>query len=89
MGERWKAFWARLFGPSGGWGGREKVLEYVAHRVDDGAPLQEVVREEYVRRMATREEIERILSDPRILEGVREQVRRDLRFEEASPRRAP
>jgi hypothetical protein len=39
------------------------------------------VREEYVRRMATEEEIERILSEPRIIEGVRDSMRRDLKFE--------
>lgn len=82
MSGKLKVFWRRLFGGSPNWSRREKVLEYVAYRLDAGAHLQEVVREEYVRRMATREEVERILTDPRVIEGARERMRRDLRFEE-------
>ena len=85
--ERWKAFWARLFGSSFGWTRRDKVLEYVLRRVGDGAGLQEVVQEEYVRRMATRYEMERILTDPRIIGSAREGMRRDPGLERMSPRR--
>ena len=87
MHEKWKAFWARLFGGSHGWSRRDKVLEYVVHRIDDGAHVREVVQEEYVRRMATQSEIERILADPRIIEGARERMRRELRFEDLTSRK--
>jgi hypothetical protein len=40
MPEKWKAFWARLFGGSYGWSRRDKVLEYVVHRIDDGAHVR-------------------------------------------------
>lgn len=85
----WKTFWARLFGGSHGWSRRDKVLEYVVHRIDDGANVREAVQEEYVRRMATQIEIERILADPRIIEGARERMRRELSFEDLPSRRAP
>ncbi len=86
MYERWKAFWARLFGSSFGWTRRDKVLEYVLRRVGDGARLQEVVQEEYVRRMATRHEMNRILTDPRIVGNAREGMRRDLGLARMPPR---
>jgi hypothetical protein len=87
--QRWKAFWARLFGGSRAWSRRDKVLEYVVHRVDDGAPLREVIHEEYVRRMATQSEIERVLADPKVLQGARERMRRDPGFEGMTARPAP
>ena len=87
MHEKWKAFWARLFGGSHGWSRKDKVLEYVVHRIDDGASVREVVQEEYVRRTATQSEIERILADPRIIEGARERMRRELRFEDLTSRK--
>ena len=58
MYEKWKALWVRLFGRSYGWTRRDKVLEYVLHRIGERARLQEVVQEEYARRIATRHEIE-------------------------------
>jgi len=86
--ERWKAFWARLFGRSNRRSRREeKVLEYVVYRIHNGARLQEVVQEEYVRRMVAKNELERMLADPRIVEGLRERLRRGLKFEDMPPRR--
>jgi hypothetical protein len=70
--ERWKSLWSTLFGNRHRWTGREKVLQYVVRRIDAGAPLQEVVREEYVRRNDTRGEIGRMLTDRGIVEGARE-----------------
>jgi hypothetical protein len=87
MYEKWKAFWARLFGGSQGWSRRDKVLEYVVHRIDDGAHVSEVVQEDYVRRMATQSEIGGILADPRVIEGARERMRRELRYEDLTSRR--
>jgi len=85
--EKWKALWARLFGRSHGWTRGDKVLEYVLLRIGEGARLQEVVQEEYVRRMATRHEMVRILTDLRIVGSSREGMRRDLGLERMSPRR--
>ena len=65
----------------------EKVLTYVVHRLDDGARLQDVVQDEYVRRMTTEDEMRRILADPRVFEGARGRMRHDLDLRELSPRR--
>jgi hypothetical protein len=64
MEER-RSFWARVFarlfgGGSHRWTRADKVLEYIVHRIDAGASLRDVVREEYVRRMTTGDEVDRI-----------------------------
>jgi hypothetical protein len=49
--------------------------------------LQDVVQDEYVRRMTTEDEMRRILADPRVFEGARGRMRHDLDLRELSPRR--
>lgn len=79
MLERWKTFWARFFGGPRRTAREGKVLAYIVHRVDGGASLQEVIGDEYVRRMTTGDEVRRILAaDPRVIEGARVRMRRDL-----------
>ena len=78
MAERKRSFWDRLFGTNNRSGRQEKVLEYVIHRVQDGANLREVLQEEYVRRNATTEEVQRILENPRLIEAAGEQLREDF-----------
>jgi gamma-glutamyltranspeptidase len=74
--ERWRSFWARLFGSSRGSVRQRKVLEYIVHRTDEGARLEEIVQEEYVRRQAAPAEVERILSHPELVEAAREGIRK-------------
>jgi hypothetical protein len=62
--ERRRSFWDRLFGTNNRSGRQDKVLEYVIHRVQDGTNLREMLQEEYVRRNATTEEVQRILENP-------------------------
>ena len=78
MAERKRSFWDRLFGTNNRSGRQEKVLEYVIHRIEDGANLREVLQEEYVRRNATTEEVQRILENPRLIEAAGEQLREDF-----------
>ncbi len=78
MAERKRSFWDRLFGTNNRSGRQDKVLEYVIHRVQDGANLREVLQEEYVRRNATTEEVQRILENPRLIEAAGEQLREDF-----------
>ena len=59
-----------------------KVLEYIIHRLGDGARLEDIVQEEYVRRYASPEEVEEILENPRLVEGARRKIEED--FEELS-----
>ena len=87
--EKWKSFWSRFFGGPRRTAREERVLAYIVHRVDGGARLQEVVRDEYVRRMTTEDEVRRILAaDPRIIEGARVRMRRDLDVRGSTLRRS-
>lgn len=53
---------------------QEKVLEYVVHRIKEGASLDEVVGEPYVRRNCSRSEIEEVTVDPRVIHAARERL---------------
>ena len=78
MAEKRRSFWDRLFGTNNHSGRQDKVLEYVIHRIEDGANLREVLQEEYIRRNATANEIQRILENPRLIEAAGEQLREDF-----------
>ena len=78
MAERKRSFWDRLFGTNNRSGRQDKVLEYVIHRIEDGANIREVLQEESVRRNATTEEVQRILENPRLIEAAGEQLREDF-----------
>ncbi len=53
---------------------REKVIEYVVHRIKEGARLEDVVGEPYVRRNCSRPEIDELAVDPRLVHAAREQL---------------
>jgi hypothetical protein len=78
MAEERQSFWDRIFSIHTRSDREEKVLEYVIHRLGDGAGLEEVVREEYVRRNASPEEVEDILDNPRLVAAIREKMEEDL-----------
>ena len=86
MAEEKRSFWDRLFGGTRRSPREEKVLEYVIHRIEEGANLQEVLQEEYVRRNAGRGEIRRILENPRLVEAAGEQLREDFSSGKLDPR---
>ncbi len=86
MTERKRSFWDRLFGTNNQSGRQQKLLEYIVHRVKDGANLQEVLQEEYVRRNATSEEIGKVLENPKLIEAAGEQLREDFSSGELDPR---
>lgn len=69
-------FWDTLFGPYPSWR-EEKVLEYVVHRLGDGADLRDVMQEEYVR-LVSSDEVEEILGNPRLIEAARTKMEEDL-----------
>jgi hypothetical protein len=56
MAEENQSFWDKVFSVHHHSDREEKVLEFVIHRLGDGANLEDVVREEYVRRHASPEE---------------------------------
>ncbi|MGI8909149.1 MAG: hypothetical protein ACR2JR_01145 [Rubrobacteraceae bacterium] len=88
QGEK-KSFWARLFGGSGESPREQKILEYIIHRLNEDVNLQEVVREEYVRRNASQSQIDDIVSNPRILEAARDRMQEAFRSGELDPNRRP
>ncbi len=84
QGER-TSFWKRLFGGSRNSAREERVLQYIIHRVEEGARLQEVVQEDYVRRNATPEEVKEICSNPRLVASARESLGRDFSSGDLDP----
>jgi hypothetical protein len=70
-------FWDTLLGPYPSWR-EEKVLEYVVHRLGDGAHLRDVMQEGYVRRLVSPDEVEEILGNPRLVEVARKKMEQDL-----------
>jgi hypothetical protein len=89
MTEENKSFWDRLFGTHHRTEREEKVLEYICHRVGEGAHLEEVIKEEYVRRNANPEEIEEMLDDPKLVQTAHEKMREDFASDELNPKSPP
>ena len=89
MNERrpfWERVLTRLFGDRSRRPARiEKVIEYVAFRLHEGARLEEVLQEEYVRRQTAPHEVEQVVSDPRIVEAARGRLHQEFGSEELSP----
>jgi len=65
----------------------EKVLHYVVHRINGGARLPNVLREEYVRRNCPQNEIDEIVSNPELVHACRARLERAFESDELSPRR--
>jgi hypothetical protein len=64
----------------------KKVLEYICHRVGDGAHFRKVVQEEYVRRNASPEEVQDLLDNPRLIETAHEKMRADFSSGHLAPK---
>ena len=87
MTER-QSLWRRLFGRTGESrlsARQEKVLQYIIQRINQDVPLQEVLREEYVRRNSSRAELEEIMSSPELVQAARERLGESFRSEEFKP----
>ncbi len=80
-----KKLFGNLFGGSGRLSQEDKVRQYVAHRLGHGAHLAEVIREEYVRRNCSREEIDEIIRDPRLIHDDRVSLQRFFKSDELDP----
>jgi hypothetical protein len=88
-GSRWRTFWDRLFSDQYQSAREERVIEYIIHRLGDGASLREILQEEYVRRNASPDEVDEICSNPRLVEAARERMEEDFESEELDPTRRP
>ena len=87
--ERKRSFWDRLLGRGHHSPREEKVMEYIIHRLGEGASLQEIIDEEYVRRNASPAEIEEICSRPELVQAAREHMEQDFSSGEIDPTRRP
>jgi len=73
MSER-PSFWQRLFGRTGSSSlsaRQQKVSDYILGRMENDVPLQQVLREDYVRRNCSQAEVEQIVSSPEFIEIAR------------------
>jgi hypothetical protein len=82
-----KTFWDRLFRLDYHSAREERVVEYIIHRLGEGASLQDILREEYVRRNATPVEVDEICSRPELVQAARERMKQDFSSGEIDPRR--
>jgi hypothetical protein len=84
MSER-PSFWQRLFGrtrSSSLSARQQKVSDYMIARMEEEVPLQEVIREDYVRRNCSQAEVEQIVSTPEFIERARERLGESFGSEE-------
>ncbi len=89
MAEEKKGFWSRIFGSKQNSEREEKVLEYIVHRTGEGAALHDVVEEEYVKRNATKSQVDDILKDPRLVHSARERMNEAFASGELDPNKRP
>jgi hypothetical protein len=83
-----RSFWQRFFGRGGTSSlsqRQQKVLQYILGRMNEGAPLQEVLQEEYVRRNCSRSELEQIIRSPELIGAARQQLGESFRSDEFKP----
>ena len=64
---------------------QQKVLRYIIGRINEGAPLQEVLQEQYVLCNCSRLRIEQIIRSPELIAGTREQLGESFSSEEFKP----
>ena len=84
-----RSFWDRLFSTDRPSQREERVLEYIMHRVGEGAHLGDIVNEEYVRRNVSPEEVEEICARPELVQTAREHLQQDFGSGDLDPTRRP
>jgi len=85
--ERKRSFWDRLLGRPEHSPREERIIEYIIHRLGEGASLQVVIEEEYVRRNASPAEIKEICARPELVQAAREHMEQDFSSGEIDPNR--
>lgn len=65
----------------------DKVLQYVVHRLQEGAHLRDVLKEEYVVRNTTQVERDELIRDPRLVQQDREGLEQDFESDKLDPER--
>ncbi len=83
-----RSFWQRVFGRRGRSSlnqRQQRILHYIMDRMGEDAPLQEVLKEEYVRRNCSQAEVDEIIRSPELVEAARAQLGESFRSEEFKP----
>ncbi len=86
MTEQYGSFWDKIFSRPHHYEREQRVMEYICHRIGEGAHLRDVVQEEYVRRNASQPEIEDIIENPRLVETAHQEMRKDFSSQDLDPR---
>ena len=86
MTEEYGSFWDKIFSRPHHFERERKVLEYISHRIGEGAHLRDVVQEEYVRRHASPAELDEILDNPKLIETAHEKMREDFSSGDLDPK---
>ena len=83
------SLWDVLFGSIHGDEQKQKVREYIIHRIGAGAHLRDVIQEEYIQRNASQAEIDEVVADPTVVEAAHEQMMEDFSSGELAPTSPP
>ena len=67
----------------------QKVIDYVSHRLKEGANLSDVLEEEYVVRNITPTQRDEIRTNPRLVQEYREELEQYYESEEMKPEEPP
>jgi hypothetical protein len=85
----YKSFFARVLQSLSGGSNRnlreERVREYIVYRQGHGARLKEVLQERYVLRNCSREEVDEIIRDPRLVHASRTSLEEAFKSGELDP----
>jgi hypothetical protein len=86
-----RSLWDRLFSADPRYQDERerRVLEYLIHRIGDGAHLRDVMGEEYVRRNASPQEVDEILGNPKLIEAAHEKLKDDFASGRLDPKAPP
>ena len=85
MSEENKPFFEKLLSSEGQSQREDKVLEYITHRLRNGANLKETLQEEYVLRNTTQDERDQIIRDPKVVQQSRAGLNQYFDSEELIP----
>jgi hypothetical protein len=80
-----KPFFEKLLSSEGQSEREDKVLEYISHRLRNGANLKETLQEEYVLRNTAQDERDRIIRNPKVVQQSRAGLNQYFDSEELIP----
>jgi hypothetical protein len=85
VSEENKPFFEKLLSSEGQSEREDKVLEYISHRLRNGANLKETLLEEYVLRNTTQDERDRIIRNPKVVQQSRAGLNQHFGSDELTP----